>query len=350
MLIPLLRQNTMGRYVSATTCDLHFYLLPYLTIMRTNYFTLILACCTLSATAQIEFDLLGTSQKSLDVFVQPIMERNSFQPVVTPDNEWMVDYQLATFPNEIRRYSFSSDSFEIDDKYYRKLLYIGPYTQSEWLHEGRYFREEEDRVFYRLTSDVDEEIIYDFNLGIGDTLTTIPGIGQSARVIDGVSLTYLLDGLPRKNLSVGCINGETGEQWNAGVSFVEGIGDMDRLFSTSFACSLVSPFIRVRCFSTNGQLLYIRSDLSDCLTSSTNEFHRENIKIFPNPATDQLMLEYDPPLQIVKADILDISGRVLQTISQPGTQLDLGEIVPGFYLLRLTNHEGRQRTESFIKQ
>jgi Secretion system C-terminal sorting domain len=110
---------------------------------------------------------------------------------------------------------------------------------------------------------------------------------------------------------------------------------------------------------TDGWLLTIGADgcyNGNCMdgefiiTSTSQADTYLPVQIFPNPATSHLMLQYDPSIQIVQADILDISGRVLQTIPQPGPRLDLSDIVPGYYLLRLTNHEGRQRTDSFIKQ
>jgi hypothetical protein len=70
-------------------------------------------------------------------------------------------------------------------------------------------------------------------------------------------------------------------------------------------------------------------------TLSTEEQIEEQIKIFPNPATS--ILNVRAPLNTEMISVMDITGKIVEQISNPGSQhvLDLSNYSQGIYLLEL---------------
>lgn len=72
------------------------------------------------------------------------------------------------------------------------------------------------------------------------------------------------------------------------------------------------------------------------LTSTSSEPHFE-LKIYPNPSDDILMIESGIPLQI---QVADLAGNVL--ISRPNAgvhQISTSHLIPGMYLIKISNGE-----------
>jgi hypothetical protein len=63
----------------------------------------------------------------------------------------------------------------------------------------------------------------------------------------------------------------------------------------------------------------------------------QNIRIYPNPASDKLYIAHLD--QINEVDVLTITGnKVLsKTINESETEMDISTLPPGMYLLKLRN-------------
>ncbi len=96
----------------------------------------------------------------------------AWNPIVTPLNEWVVDYNplFPGLPSEIRRYTFSADSVLKDGKQYHELIYSKNMSGGPWISEDAFLREEQGKT-YKWLKNMPEQLIYDFNLGIGDSIT-----------------------------------------------------------------------------------------------------------------------------------------------------------------------------------
>jgi hypothetical protein len=77
------------------------------------------------------------------------------------------------------------------------------------------------------------------------------------------------------------------------------------------------------------------------ITASTNErIAIPGLHVYPNPARSQvnILSESNEPLHI---SIIDLSGRLIQQ-NRMANSLDVSSLVPGIYLLQITDSEGRQ--------
>lgn len=74
-------------------------------------------------------------------------------------------------------------------------------------------------------------------------------------------------------------------------------------------------------------------------------------RIFPNPVKDQLFIETGQPHFRGTAEVLDLTGKVMKRSDiHVNAQWDLGDLVPGMYLLRLASNDGStSRVFKFVK-
>lgn len=91
-------------------------------------------------------------------------------------------------------------------------------------------------------------------------------------------------------------------------------------------------------------------DTSNYTFSSIPSFFRDQeIKVFPNPATDQLYLNISEGL-ILKAEIINTIGQTvfgIENISNDQTEIDISNLSEGIYILKVKTNNGLL-TEKFI--
>lgn len=285
-----------------------------------------MANSSLKCTSLITFDM-----KSLIIVTLFLSTHTAFSqsfPVVTPLNEWVVDYKhpVPGWPAEkIRHYTFSADSVLKEGKYYHELIYSINMSGGPWISEGAFLREENGRA-YKWQENMPERLLYDFNMGNGDSLSGAD-LNQATRYVTQVGTTQLLDGVPRKSIEFSSSCGAS--QW------VEGIGEIEALFYSEAFCSLWdgAPYY-IRCFSTNGQLLYKRPDISSCYTSSVNDLEIGAIRVFPNPGSDLLYLELENEGAISKVMMYNSLGSLVlskSNFSATNNSIDISKLPSGFY-------------------
>lgn len=76
------------------------------------------------------------------------------------------------------------------------------------------------------------------------------------------------------------------------------------------------------------------------------------LSVFPNPATEQLFIQSERDLRLLHVELIDLSGRkitVKQTTSEHSVELELHDIAPALYLLKLQQATGEVKTISIIK-
>ncbi|MCC7467147.1 MAG: T9SS type A sorting domain-containing protein [Saprospiraceae bacterium] len=248
-----------------------------------------------------------------------------FLPFVTPLNEWVVDAAVPSpgWPAGIHRYTFSADSVLKNGKYYHELIYSENMSGGPWNSGEGYFREENGRT-YKWLEDAPERLIYDFNLGIGDSL---PGTdsNQATRYVVQVGTETLLDGIPRKSIIFNSVCGPS--RW------VEGIGEIEDFLYSEVFCSLWDgPPLSIRCFSTNGQLLYLRPNLSSCYTSATSNLTMQTVRVYPNPSLGYLVLASERDEMPVLLTLYTPLGKpVFETKQFVNKQVELPNLSPGMY-------------------
>ncbi len=86
-------------------------------------------------------------------------------------------------------------------------------------------------------------------------------------------------------------------------------------------------------------------------TLSTNNIAspvKENIKVYPNPFTD--ILNITDISNVKNVLVTDVAGRLVKTISNPSSELHLGELKQGMYLVILEMKDGSKQMIKTIKK
>lgn len=90
--------------------------------------------------------------------------------------------------------------------------------------------------------------------------------------------------------------------------------------------------------------------LKTSLLSSTQQYkEREHLSIYPNPATDRLILRKSKPEQLKNFIIFDMAGRLVRKGDLSKPQIDISSLSPGIYTLHLYGPSTSQTT-TFTKQ
>jgi hypothetical protein len=181
-----------------------------------------------------------------------------------------------------------------------------------------------------------EQLLYDFNMQVGDTVkgyieTGFYSMGTTAKVqsIDSV----LVGSTYRK-------------RWhNQNVCFIfwfiEGIGSLWGLIEQDIVCKTDEPNYSITCFQQNGITLY-PDTITNCqlLTSTLSIDKNSNeVKISPNPSTGIFTITSSEKFQY---SVYDVFGReVFQSTnsSVQSTTLDLSSYPKGIYFMRIKSGE-----------
>ena len=119
------------------------------------------------------------------------------------------------------------------------------------------------------------------------------------------------------------------------MDWIEGIGETYALFYSEVVCSLWDGVpLYIRCFSTNGQLLYQRPDLSGCYTSAVADVEMGVIKIYPNPGSGILYFETEneaPIANVMIYNSLGVLALATSTLLPENNGIDISVLPPGFY-------------------
>lgn len=100
-----------------------------------------------------------------------------------------------------------------------------------------------------------------------------------------------------------------------------------------FICDVLAKFPDEVFMQGNGNLCNKPELIEACITNVNLEWQNE-LKIFPNPASDILTVESREP--IVKIQIISADGRLILSKNQSGGTLDVSELTPGFYFIIVT--------------
>jgi hypothetical protein len=80
---------------------------------------------------------------------------------------------------------------------------------------------------------------------------------------------------------------------------------------------------------------------------SNDDFTQQNVKIYPNPATD--LIRIDSNVDVDSYQIFDTLGKEVQKGSIQNNEIDVTVLKKGMYILKLNNASGLKKTVKFVK-
>lgn len=165
-------------------------------------------------------------------------------------------------------------------------------------------REQDKIVYYYHWYFAEENTIYNFNLGVGDTvfMWVVP-----IKILS-IDTIQTLDGLSRRKYNV--------TDWGENTSwYIEGVGNEWGILTHYGYPDTPGPPTNLACFSDHGNLIYNDLDINiDCnpLTSVESlSSRKENLQVYPNPFTGQCFVDLGRPLLNAEMKITDALGNIL---------------------------------------
>ncbi len=212
----------------------------------------------------------------------------------------------------------------------------------------RYIRKEEDKIYY-YRDDV-KYLLYDFSLQAGDTLKVVRNEFDTIYVgIDSVGIINF-NGEDKIIQYINTIASENNEHWAEwGEIMIEDFGSTRCFFPMSPVCD---P-------GTGPLLSYEVQDFPivefdfECITLSTTELAKVNIRTYPNPAKDQYIVEYSGINEKIHLTFYNMMGAViLQKVLSPGEILttDVSVWIPGIYIMQATSGAKSATTKLIVGQ
>ena len=189
----------------------------------------------------------------------------------------------------------------------------------------------------------EEKLLYDFSLNVGDTFR----LNHSYAFSEGHFLvvskidSVLINNKYRKRINFG----DSSANWIREV-WIEGIGNIPRgLLYTSDPNTPICDFNNTLiCFKQNDILLYMDSAFSKCYfyydDIKENETFEKNIKIFPNPVSNELTISFDKSTKATFF-LYNIYGKLLKSkhFFSNKTTLSLSGYSDGIYYYSIKSGE-----------
>lgn len=227
---------------------------------------------------------------------------------------------------------------------------------------------EENKSIYIKFEGRDEEILYDFNLEIGDSIIytrggVFTGIFEPElflethcdtfyRKVVSIDTIPLIDGSMRRRYHLTNTEGVWSNYW------VEGLGDI-------YWLGLINPYItdaytngdswHPQCYKIGNQIIYLNSNCDDCFCRLYSEIEtpskkHNDYKLYPNPVHNYLFINSDFQHDAV-INIYDSTGALIlsKATDSNSNAINVQKLKSGIYYLRITNNNGGVQSKQFLK-
>ncbi|MFT6167737.1 MAG: hypothetical protein ACJASF_002437 [Vicingaceae bacterium] len=182
------------------------------------------------------------------------------------------------------------------------------------------------KVYIIPSQDTTEQLLYDFTLQVGDTVTGYTQLFpfQPDTVISIDSM--LIGSLFRKRWIINtCYN----------ISIIEGIGSTYGFFEKSPGCITDFPDFSLNCFQQNSQTMYPNSTSNCQIITSINTIPivEENINIYPNPSNGSLTIDFRT-IQIKEIRLINLLGKIIHSQElRKEKSIDINNLPQGYFFL-----------------
>ena len=271
------------------------------------------------------------------------------QNFVTPEKTWLITQCYADSSGggggvQCTDYEYRfADAIEIDGQEYLTLIT----DNNSGLYYHTYYREEEGRVYARNDEDLEEFLLYDFNLEVGDMITAgdpnASTFSSTDFIVVDVEFIPLEDGTMTKQIKVQ-------NPLGAIFSWIEGVGGTNNTFAPGTEWEDDYSWHWFKCTLSNDVLFYTESN--SCSFVSTEELVDEDLQIYPNPSSGifNISTVNSDAINARTIRIYTIAGRLIKTVNMENefVSIDLSSNYTGVYLIELSI-DNRRFYEKLIK-
>jgi hypothetical protein len=239
---------------------------------------------------------------------------------------------------------------------YHKIYESGLYLEYDILHfniiDSQYYyrnlkgfiREDTNKkVFIFNNFNNQDELIYNFNLTVGDTIpNAINHSNNLGNTLIVSRIDSIFDGIIFRNQF---FISTTDGSYNDYVSIIEGIGSSYGLFTNIDPPSAIGGILH--CFMENDSIKYTDSTIFACDWISNVEQNLQeefSATVYPLPFTSSATLIVNKYFVNSELGIYDLTGRKVKTQIIKGliTILDRDQLINGTYFYQLVNQKGNK--------
>ena len=271
-------------------------------------------------------------------------------PMVKPGVQiWTCDYIDCWEHYLFRRFALTDEDTLIDGDTYKKLYFFTDSIFNPLTAEcvGGLRENEQKQVFYKggdiLGGMVNQGLIYDFSLSVGDTFPNInPYFPYVLEVKNIDTIDYA--GAQRRRFEIG-EKADTSSSPYIAAQLIEGIGNTQGITYDMCLNYLMCPTQgRNRCYEYNGELLYHDNPSQDCITPlyELNEIKQEDnsITLYPNPASKEVNISSENIINSIEV-FNSLGQKVYQTdIKAKEKTLDINSFSKGVYIIGVNTDRG----------
>jgi hypothetical protein len=244
---------------------------------------------------------------------------------------------------------FSGDTL-IGNKSYHKIYvpYIQKYitgtcTQTNFKgYKGAIRQEIENKKVFFVPPSGTENLLYDFNLNVGDTLKGYirPNWGEAKVIaIDSVM-----------------VGSEYRKRWKFysyyNTYMIEGVGFTYGLIQHYYPVSQTdADYYSIFCFNQNGQTLYPIPGYSCTLITSSNlqVQVQDPVRVYPNPSHGPFVVELSGSSGIIELQISDLTGKIFwRKQIRNESLIKIDKLTAGVYILTSRDIENRTTNRKLL--
>lgn len=198
------------------------------------------------------------------------------------------------------------------------------------------------KVFFIFPSDSVEQLLYDFNLAVGDTVKGLTGI-YSADIVQSID-SVLVGGDYRKRWVINpCY----------GIYLIEGIGSTYGLIESSPGCITEDNDYTISCFKQNNITLYPdNTTYCDIINSAKKVFPKLFlVDISPNPFHTSALIDVSSEFEFIDLKIYNNLGILVYEVERSNKKsflLNRNHFEVGVYFLQLIGNNGQISAKQFV--
>lgn len=264
-----------------------------------------------------------------------------YHPLVEENKTWYVVGSFFGGNERTYIHKCEGDTL-IEGKTYKTVYVSMEEFPTSWTKKG-FIREDANcKVYFSAYQSNDStyfnpKLLYDFETEIGDTLTVFPfEIPDSLVIVITQTDSVLVDDSYRLRTWFDCENFQD-NYW------IEGIGSNNGLLEVGFYCAVVCPGLDMGCVKKDDVTIYPDGFTGECYIVGVDELEEEKQRfdIFPNPATDFLIVS--PKSNSNDNLIFELFNTMGKKISQINlnnnypTQINMSEFENGLYIFSISN-------------